>query len=262
MIIYDRKNSSKHTAAIVERCKRDSIAIEYSTPHTMNILLKKAGDDGDGHQNVILKVKEMGEAKEIGNEEFDVYDNFLVLYNLTDPQNLGAIIRSAQFIMGKSMIIILVGKNSLMKGKPSVLRASAGAMEEYWGRGVRRFDRALQTLISLAQDKNINVIGTEAGSLIKENGNNSIFSIKRIKIVNDGIDGCLKDKASKTKRMVIMGSEGLGIGKDNLNLCTYSVSINGFNIEKEVDPFFHLDSLNVSVSTGIILANWSSLPSL
>lgn len=256
LVTYDRNNGLS-TSMIIDRCKKNGIPIEYSTPHTMNIMLKKAGDDGEGHQNYILKVKEMGEARPLSDRELKEGGDYLVLYNLTDPQNLGAIIRSVQYIFGSSLMIILVGKQSLINGKPSVLRASAGAMEQYWDNGVRRYPASIKTLISEAQDKFINVIGTEGSTLFcdSDGSKNSIFSIKKLK------DPIHHQKA-KRGTLVIMGSEGLGIGKDNLNLCNYSLSIRSFNNNLKIDddPLYHLDSLNVSVSAGIILANWFSLP--
>lgn len=77
---------------------------------------------GGNHQGYLLRVKDIGFAnfKEIKDSS-----NFLlILYNITDVGNIGAIVRTA-YVFGVDAVIITAQKNFFLE---PIIRSSAGAM--------------------------------------------------------------------------------------------------------------------------------------
>ena len=77
---------------------------------------------GGNHQGYLLRIKDIGftDFKDIKNSS----KFLLVLYNITDVGNIGAIVRSA-YIFGADAIIIAAQKNFSLE---PIIRSSAGAM--------------------------------------------------------------------------------------------------------------------------------------
>jgi len=77
---------------------------------------------GGNHQGYLLRIKDIGFA-----DFKDIKDSskfFLILYNITDVGNIGAIVRSA-YIFGVDAVIITAQKNFSLE---PIIRSSAGAM--------------------------------------------------------------------------------------------------------------------------------------
>lgn len=147
-------------------------------------------------------------AKEKGEAPF-----LLVLDQITDPHNLGAIIRTAACVGAHGVI---VQQHRAVGLTPSAVRASAGAVEH----------------VKVAKVVNIN---------------NTIRSLKK-----QGIWFYAADARGRDYRQVqfaeacalVIGSEGEGISQLTLSLCDEKVSIPMSGA---------IDSLNASVAAGILM---------
>ena len=147
-------------------------------------------------------------AKEKGEEPF-----LIVLDQITDPHNLGAIIRTAACVGAHGVI---VQQHRAVGLTPAAVRASAGAVEH----------------VKVAKVVNIN---------------NTIRSLKK-----QGIWFYAADAQGKDYRQVqfakacalVIGSEGDGISALTLSLCDEKVSIPMSGA---------IDSLNASVAAGILM---------
>lgn len=138
----------------------------------------------------------------------------IALDQLTDPHNLGAIIRSSEAF---SMSCILISNKNQVLINPTVVKVSAGAIEKVKVCLVNNLNNAILKL----RENNILVYGTSL------NTNSSYKEIKKDK------DVC-----------VVLGNEGVGVRKLVLKNCDYLVKI----------PMTgKINSLNVSVAGAIIM---------
>jgi len=137
----------------------------------------------------------------------------LVLDGITDPHNLGAILRSAdQF----GVDLVIIPERRSVQANETVIKISSGAAQ----------------YVPIAQVVNIN----REISLLKENG---------FWVYAADMNGESSYKTEFAKRSVIvMGNEGSGISRLVRESCDYVTSI---------DMQGHIDSLNVSVAAGILL---------
>ncbi len=147
-------------------------------------------------------------AKLKGEEPFIV-----ILDKITDPMNLGAIIRSAACVGAHGVI---VQQHRAVGLTPSAVRASAGAVEHV---KVARVTNINQTIRQL-KDLGIWVYAADAEGT----------DYRKV----DFKGGCA----------LVIGNEGEGISKLTLELCDTSVSIPMSGV---------IDSLNASVAAGILM---------
>lgn len=180
---------------------------------------------------------------------------WLVLDEVVDPQNFGALLRSAYFLGSSSpdlsQIGVLVCAKNSSPASPSVSAASAGALELMKIYSTGNLPRTLNTAV----EDGWRVIGAAAEPLVL--GSNS----------DDGIIPCtnLMDLALNKNEptILVLGSEGHGLRNLVARACTEFVRIPsgaslGFGIgtdeqnEKD-DSVAGVDSLNVSVTGGILL---------
>jgi 23S rRNA (guanosine2251-2'-O)-methyltransferase len=137
----------------------------------------------------------------------------LVLDEITDPQNLGAILRSAdQF----SVSLVVVPDRRSAHANSTVIKVSSGAAH----------------YVPMAQVTNIN----REIEYLKSQG---------FWVYGAAMKGQAVYKTTFPNRTVlVMGNEGKGIGQLTQRLCDHMVTI---------PTTGHIDSLNVSVATGILL---------
>lgn len=137
----------------------------------------------------------------------------LVLDGIQDPGNLGTIIRSS---VAFNIDTIVLGKKCVSLYNSKVLRATQGMIFS------------------------INIVEADSLEIVKElkNDNYQILSTR----VDNGKD--IKNININNKFALIMGSEGLGVSKEILNLSDDFVYIKMNN---------ECESLNVAVATSIIL---------
>lgn len=149
----------------------------------------------------------------------DVVDNnkkqyFLILDGLEDPQNLGAILRTAD---ATNLDGIIIPKNHSVSLNATVAKVSVGAIE----------------YAKVIQVSNIN----NAIAYLKEKG----FWIVGTKM---DADKSYKDLDADVSLAIIIGSEGFGMSKLVAKNCDYTVSI----------PMSgHVNSLNASVSAALLM---------
>lgn len=146
----------------------------------------------------------------------------LVLDEITDPQNLGAIIRSA--VAFNVWGIILPKRNSCLI-TPTVVKTSAGAVSSVSVALVGNLNNALRMLA----ENNFTIVGAD----------------------RSGKD--IRDIVWKFPLAIVFGSEGKGLRHLVKQNCNYLVSI------PQSDK---INSLNVAVSAGIILYEISRVTSL
>lgn len=147
-------------------------------------------------------------AKERNEEPFIV-----ILDKITDPMNLGAIIRSAACVGAHGVI---VQQHRAVGLTPSAVRASAGAVEHV---KVARVTNINQTIRQLKE------LGIWVYAADAEGTDYRTVDFK---------GGCA----------LVIGSEGEGISKLTLDLCDQTVSIPMSGV---------IDSLNASVAAGILM---------
>jgi 21S rRNA (GM2251-2'-O)-methyltransferase len=163
---------------------------------------------------------------------------WIVLDQIVDPQNLGALLRSAYFF--GPVGVLVCAKNSAPLS-PAVSSASAGALEEMVVYATNNLPR---TLGKAAAD-GCRIIGAAAAPPA-ELAHQGVS-------VYDLMDAppLLADVAQPT--LLVLGSEGHGLRPLVAQQCTDFVKIPSGSSDADQDHGGAVDSLNVSVTGGILL---------
>ena len=170
----------------------------------INILKKQDLDsileDKTTHQGIIIETKPL---------TYPTFDNILEKENLiialdqvTDPQNVGAIIRSVKFFGGKT---ILITKDHSAEINGALAKSASGALEYIDIIKVTNLSMSLSNL----KKKGFIIIGLDENSDVLLNNLNNY---KNSKIV------------------LIFGSEGKGLRRLTKERCDLLISINKFHI--------------------------------
>ncbi|CAH1800725.1 unnamed protein product [Owenia fusiformis] len=183
------------------------------------------------HQGVCMDVSKLKPVKYAEeSKDLDVPEQveanpriWLVLQNIQDPMNFGAILRSSYYF-GVDRVLTVADSSCSMS--PVVSKASAGALEIT---DIQAIDD-LPDFIKEKKEGGWDVAGT--ASVVANN----------VPMVP------LHQVAIKQDTIILLGNEGSGLSSDVQELCNYVVSIQPF---KQFHP--GLDSLNVSVATGVLL---------
>ncbi|KAK7112634.1 hypothetical protein V1264_012063 [Littorina saxatilis] len=160
---------------------------------------------------------------------------WLLLYNVQDPMNFGAILRSSFFLDVDRVIVPKVNSCAL---SPVVSKASAGALEVTDIYQVDSTYRSLRNLTQTWQTCGGQVIGTAS------------ICDPRQQVVS------LQDFTAKAPTLLIVGNEGSGVDEDVLDLCDTLLTIPPPSIVSQTSshtPVPAVESLNVSVATGILI---------
>lgn len=197
---------------ILDEISKQKVTISYVNKKKLEQMV------GPKHQGVVAEVKDYQYADfdaTINKLKQDSNALVLILDELSDPHNFGAIIRSADaFKVGA----IIIKKDRQVLVTPTVTKVATGAQNYV--------PIILVTNIRQALDK------------LKEHG----FWV----VAADGQgDKTIYDLKYDIKTALIIGSEGYGISKNILSNSDFIVKI----------PMLgHVNSLNASVATGIILS--------
>lgn len=159
----------------------------------------------------ILAVIEKPDTTNIDYKE----DLYLILDNIQDPGNLGTIIRTADSINLKQIII---PKGSADPYNPKVVRSSMGAIFRV---KIIETEELSQTVKEMKKHK-IKILATDLRT------DKSIYDV------------------SYEKSAIVIGNEANGVSRDVLNLADESIKI---------PMLGKTESLNAAVATGIILYN-------
>ncbi len=182
---------------------------------------KKVGDDAV-HQGVIavIQPEKLYSTLEDALKLFETQTApcFVLLDELQDPHNVGAIIRSAA-AFGASAILLPEHNQSPITG--TVIKTSAGMAFRI---PIVRIGNVNQT-IRLLKEKRMWIYG----------------------LVMEG-DTVLKNATFDTPTLFVVGNESTGIREKTLELCDVTLSI-------PMQP--GCESLNASVATSVVLYEWS-----
>lgn len=198
--------SSKVVVKKIAKVEMDRMVSQADHRGVVLDLVSSAQELGGKSQN--LSVKDF--CKNLKDDDSALV---LVLDEITDPQNLGAILRSAdQF----SVSLVVIPDRRSAHANSTVIKVSSGAAH----------------YVPMAQVTNIN----REIEYLKSQG---------FWVYGAAMDGQAVYKTTFPNRTVlVMGNEGKGIGQLTQRLCDHMVTI----------PMTgHIDSLNVSVATGILL---------
>lgn len=166
----------------------------------------------------------------------------LYLDEITDPQNMGSLIRTA-FFFGIDFIVV-PSLNSASLGS-TANKASAGALDLS---EIYKTDNYCDFLNN-SKKNGWTIIST---NLTKSSANDDSLSIGNNSLTKFVDINKLSYIHDKTPILLIMGSEGLGVKEKIKNISDYFVSVKKFT-NNELDPFSIVDSLNVGVAAGIII---------
>tara|TARA_B100001027_G_scaffold215162_1_gene188592 strand:- start:493 stop:1206 length:714 start_codon:yes stop_codon:yes gene_type:complete len=211
--VFMDKNSL-HMDNIKRSIIEKKIKISFVPIEKLNTLTRK------NHQGIVATISPVKtfNLRDLEDAIDNKQSNFLILDNITDTKNFGAIVRSSE-CLGVSGIIISKTGSSPING--DTIKSSSGAI---FNLPIYKLDH-IKDAIFLLKQKNIDIIAAD------EKSENSLFNFKFNK-----------------KTAIIMGSEGKGISRSILHLCdkTIKIPMKG-----------KIKSLNVSVACGIILAEIS-----
>ena len=170
------------------------------------------------HQGVILKVSPLEQPKDISEVHYTKKPKLVIILDkVSDPQNVGAIIRSSLFFSCNAIVNSLKGGSN---ENGSLVKAASGAFEKVPYIQVANIS---QTIINLKKFGYL-VIGLD------ENSTNKISSFQK----------------GNSDIAIVFGAEGKGIRRLTKEHCDMLVSIDGNQ---------NFSSLNVSTAVGITLFN-------
>ncbi|QEN06651.1 23S rRNA (guanosine(2251)-2'-O)-methyltransferase RlmB [Oceanispirochaeta crateris] len=211
--------SNKRISDLESLAKSKNITVTDITPDQMN---KMSGSDG--HKGVLF-VQTVPKNSPGSTQKYGDLKNFLqckegeeqllvlLLDGITDPHNLGAILRSADLF---SVDLVLIPGNRSAGINATVAKVSVGAHAWVPSLQISNSARALETL--------------------KENG---------FWVYGADMGGSTAAKTDlKGRTCLVLGSEGKGISRLLKDKCDTMVSI---------PTSGHVDSLNVSVAAGILM---------
>ena len=196
---------------IIKKVKINN-SIKIVKNNDLNTLL----EDKITHQGIIVETKNLNYPK-----LDDVIDNsniLIALDQVTDPQNVGAIIRTFNFFGGENLLIT---KDHSSEINGSLAKSASGALESV---NIIKVVNLSMTLKKMKK-KGFIIIGLD------ENSDAMLHTIKGY---------------SNEKKVIVMGSEGKGLRRLTKENCDFLVSIANNN-----DSDFN--TLNVSVSSALAL---------
>uniref|UniRef100_A0A8C8RWU1 rRNA methyltransferase 1, mitochondrial n=1 Tax=Pelusios castaneus TaxID=367368 RepID=A0A8C8RWU1_9SAUR len=226
------KSSSSSTRPVMEEFAQQAEARGVPV-HRVRRQVLDALCKGQVHQGVCLETTPLHprSLEEAEASQFGVASGpntqmiCLVLEQIQDPMNLGAVLRSAYYF-GVDRVVI--SKRDGCSLTPTVSKASAGAMEVL---KVYNTDN-LEGFLKAKTEEGWEVVGTVSKSEVEDN----------VPVIN-----CLEFHWNKPT-ILALGNEGYGLSSKTRSLCQRMLIIPpGRMLEPQIE------SLNVSVATGILL---------
>ncbi|CAL5215092.1 unnamed protein product [Lathyrus oleraceus] len=238
-----KKKDKKGFERVLKIAEKLNISIKEASKHDLNMVA-----DNRPHQGLVLDASPLEMVKIQELEPFSLEEGkgslWVALDEVTDPQNLGAIIRSSYFF-GATGIVLCAKNSAPLSGVVS--KASAGSLELM---ELRYCKNMMQFLVSSAEN-GWRVLGGSVSS--------KAISLNEIE--------------PGPPTILVLGSEGTGLRPLVERSCTQLVKIagnipldscaselegesTGLNSEiagKEFLSFLAVESLNVSVAAGVLL---------
>jgi len=238
-----KKKDKKGFERVLKIAEKLDLSVKEVSKHDLNMVV-----DNRPHQGLVLDASplEMVKIRELDPVSVDEGKGalWIALDEVTDPQNLGAIIRSSYFF-GASGVVLCAKNSAPLSGVVS--KASAGSLELM---ELRYCKNMMQFLVSSA-DNGWRVLGGSVSS----------------KAIS------LDEVVPGPPTILVLGSEGTGLRPLVERSCTQLVRIpgnipldpntnqldgesNGLNAQssgKEFLSFLAVESLNVSVAAGVLV---------
>lgn len=214
------KKDEAGASEILARAAELKIPVKQFSKHDLNML-----SDNRPHQGFILRAAPMQFIRKDSMESTaGAFKCVLALDEVWDPQNFGALLRTCHFL-GVDKVVVCA-KNSAPLS-PTVSKASSGAMELM---DVYSTDNLMKFL-----DKSC-----EAG-----------WQVVGTKLDPTALD--LVNLPLLKPTILVLGNEGHGIRTNVIRRCTHLVKISSSDSGSGGDEGGVVDSLNVSVTGGIML---------
>lgn len=238
-----KKKDKKGFERVLKLAEKLGLSVKEASKHDLNMVV-----DNRPHQGLVLDASPLEMVKIMELDPVSIVEGkgslWIALDEVTDPQNLGAIIRSAYFF-GASGVVLCAKNSAPLSGVVS--KASAGSLELM---ELRYCKNMMQFLVSSAEN-GWRVLGGSVSS-------------KAISL-NEVVPGL--------PTILVLGSEGTGLRPLVERSCTQLVRIpgnipfdssnneldgenGGLNSQssgKEFLSFLAVESLNVSVAAGVLL---------
>lgn len=211
-MIFLEGSKDKNMQKIIEMAKAKKMLIQFSERRIMDKMT-----DGENHQGVIAYVSpyeyyELDELIKIAKDKGE--PPFLIICDeITDPHNLGSIIRTANAVGAHGVII---PKRRSAAINQTVVKTSCGAVEYV---PVARVTNVTQTIKQL-KEAGVWIVGTEMGAPLYFEAN---------------LTGSIA---------VVIGNEGDGISRLVKETCDFMVSLPMLGV---------VSSLNASVAAGVVM---------
>lgn len=211
-MVFLEGGKDKNMQKIIDMAKAKKIIIQFSERRVMDKLA-----DGENHQGVIAYVSpyeyfELEEVLEIAKQKNE--PPFLIICDeITDPHNLGSIIRTANAVGAHGVII---PKRRSAAINQTVVKTSCGAVEYV---PVARVTNITQTIKQL-KDLGVWVVGTDMNAPLYSDAN---------------LTGSIA---------IVIGNEGDGISRLVKESCDFMVSLPMLGA---------VSSLNASVAGGVVM---------
>jgi 23S rRNA (guanosine2251-2'-O)-methyltransferase len=201
------KNSSR-LKKLIEMLEQRAIPVEYVDKERLRQLCKS-----HEHQGIVLR------SSTYPYEKWeDLYDSkrLLLLDNVEDPHNVGAILRSAEIFGFNSIVLPAKGVPEIY---PSVVKVSAGAVEHM---RISK-QRSANQYARKAQEEGYKILALDA------KGNTNMHELPDL---------------TDDKIMLVIGGEDKAVGQFVLNMSDHILSVKQFG---------KINSLNASVAAGIAM---------
>lgn len=211
--LYISKNVNlKSIEDIVLYAKKNNVEVKFVYGKDIDNICENKVNQGIAAKIKDYKYYKFEEClKELEKEEKPF---ILILDSIQDPQNLGAILRSAECIGVKNVII---PQKKSAKINSTVWKASAGAIAHL---NICRANNLLDIILKL-KEKSFKVVATDVNSI-----------------------GDLGDQEYNFPVALILGNEDQGVNENLLEQCDVKITI----------PMYgNISSFNVSVAAGIIM---------
>lgn len=211
-MVFLEGGKDKNMQKIIDMAKAKKIIIQFSERRVMDKLA-----DGENHQGVIAYVSpyeyyELEDVLEIAKQKNE--PPFLIICDeITDPHNLGSIIRTANAVGAHGVII---PKRRSAAINQTVVKTSCGAVEYV---PVARVTNITQTIKQL-KDLGVWVVGTDMNAPLYSDAN---------------LTGSIA---------IVIGNEGDGISRLVKESCDFMVSLPMLGV---------VSSLNASVAGGVVM---------
>ena len=209
----------------VDRLAQDlGITVELRDKGTLNGMSRNRPHQGIVIQASPLDFEPLDKKQVLPTPKAGEAPVWLALDEVTDPQNLGALIRSALFL---GVDGVLVSAKNSCPLTPTVSKASAGAMEVMKVHAARNLPRTLEA----AKEAGWQVAGAALAESVEP-----------------------EQLEHSAPTVLVLGSEGKGLRTNVLRACSDVVRIpRGMSGAASEDDAALVDSLNVSVAGGILL---------